>query len=84
LLSGCSICDATFDKVPNSENVVISIAVGRTYRGIKQKNSEKFLAVFEIGAYSSAGEIMARVPKVASETIWRGTRCTLEIKQIFF
>jgi len=34
--------------------------------------------------YTSAGEPMARVPKVARETILRGTRRTLEIKDIFF
>ena len=34
-------------------------------------------------AYRSAGEPMARVPKVARETILRGTLRTFEIKQIF-
>jgi len=33
--------------------------------------------------YVSAGEPMARMPKVAWETILRGTRRTLEIKEIF-
>ena len=34
--------------------------------------------------YTSAGEPMACVPKVARETILRGTRRTLKIKQYFF
>jgi len=33
--------------------------------------------------YISGGEPMARVPKVARETILRGTRRTLEIKEFF-
>jgi len=35
------------------------------------------------GTYASAGEPIARVPKAAREIILRGTRRTLEIKQIF-
>jgi len=36
-----------------------------------------------IFTYTSAGEPMARVPKVARETILFGTRRTVEIKQVF-